>query len=453
MIIAVAGSGWVFGIDAGSFLFSVVFVTAMRVAPHARPVAQRFWSDLADGWHEVRGHRWLTAGFLGYAVGNIGVGAYVVVGSHVAFRELGGAWAWGLIGGASAVGGTLGGFIAYRFRPQHPVAAAFGIWTLCALPPLALIRPLPLPAVMVAGLIFGGSILVGNTLWETAMQQEVRPDRLARVASIDALLSICLMPLGQILAGPVSAALGVRATLLLAAALMAVPNLAVVAFVREVRHVERRDEAALSAVCRTAGAASRSPGMKSTRRVQCGSHQFASPSSFISAGTSSARITVASKMIPAARPIANSLISKPGLEERTRNANMRISAALVTSFPVRARPSSIARSVEPRLVVCLAHAREHEDLVVHREAEQEREDHQRDPGRDRLGRGDVPERRAVTHLEDEDDDPERAAERDEVEDRRLDRQHDRPERPRQQDEREDRARTRGRTGSSRRRRG
>src|SRR5438094_407986 len=40
-------------------------------------------------------------------------------------------------------------------------------------------------------------------------------------------------------------------------------------------------------------------------------------------------------MIPAARPIANSLISKPGLEDRTRNANMRISAALVTSFPVR----------------------------------------------------------------------------------------------------------------------
>ena len=122
------------------------------------------------------------------------------------------------------------------------MAVAFAIWTLTALPALALIRPLPLPAVMAAGLVFGGSILVGNTLWETAMQQEVRPDRLARVASIDAVLSICLMPLGQLLAGTLETAIGVRATLLLAAALIAVPNLAVVSFVREVRAVRRRDE-------------------------------------------------------------------------------------------------------------------------------------------------------------------------------------------------------------------
>jgi hypothetical protein len=40
-----------------------------------------------------------------------------------------------------------------------------------------------------------------------------------------------------------------------------------------------------------------------------GIHQLASPSSRISAGTSRARITVASRMIPAARPIAKGLTS------------------------------------------------------------------------------------------------------------------------------------------------
>ena len=45
------------------------------------------------------------------------------------------------------------------------------------------------------------------------------------------------------------------------------------------------------------------------RLGQLGSHQFASPSSRISAGTSNARITVASRMIPAASPIASGLIS------------------------------------------------------------------------------------------------------------------------------------------------
>ena len=110
-IVAVASAGWVFAIDAGSFLFSVVFVAAMRVVPYGKPAAQRFWRDLAEGWREVRRHRWLTAGFLGYAVGNFGVGIYIVVGSLVAIHHLGGAPAWGLIVGSAACGGVLGGVV------------------------------------------------------------------------------------------------------------------------------------------------------------------------------------------------------------------------------------------------------------------------------------------------------------------------------------------------------
>jgi hypothetical protein len=118
---------------------------------------------------------------------------------------------------------------------------AFAIWTLCALPPFALVRPFPLPVVMACALVFGGSILVGNTLFETAMQQEVVPGRLARVASIDLLLSLCLMPAGQLLAGPISNAVGVDATLILAGTLMCVPNFLVLVLVPEVRSVRRRD--------------------------------------------------------------------------------------------------------------------------------------------------------------------------------------------------------------------
>jgi hypothetical protein len=174
-------------------------------------------------------------------MGNFGVGVYIVVGSLVAFDHLGGAPAWGLIVGSAAFGGVLGGFVAYRIRPSHPVSMAFAIWTLCALPPFALVRPFPLPIVMACALVFGGSILVGNTLFETAMQQEVVPGRLARVASIDLLLSLCLMPAGQLLAGPISNALGVDATLFLAGSLMCVPNFLVLVLVPEVRSVRRRD--------------------------------------------------------------------------------------------------------------------------------------------------------------------------------------------------------------------
>jgi MFS family permease len=234
-IVAVAGAGWVFGVDAGSFLFSVAFVAAMRVGTHVRPAAQRFWSDLADGWREVRRHRWLTTGFVGLAIANFGVGIYVVRGSLVAMDKLGGPWAWGLVGGSAAVGGLLGGLVAIRIRPSHPVATAFAIFPLSALLPFTLLQPFPLPAVMAAGLLFGGALLVGNTLWETAMQQEVEPNRLARVGSIDVLLSLGLLPVGQALSGPLSNAIGVHATLVLAGLLMCIPSLAVAVFVRDVR--------------------------------------------------------------------------------------------------------------------------------------------------------------------------------------------------------------------------
>ena len=242
-IVAAAGAGWCFAVDAASFLFSVAFVTATRVAAHMPAVRQRFLHDVTDGWREVRRHRWITAGFLGFALGNVGIGIYLVLGPFVTNEQLGGKVAWGLILAAIPVGGLLGGIVAYRIRPEHPVATAFAIWSLCAVLPFSLVRPFPLPAVMVAAAILGACILIGNALWATAMQQEVQPDRLARVASIDALLSIGLMPLGQALAGALATDIGRPATLLLAGTLMCVPNLVVVAFVREVRMVRRRDEA------------------------------------------------------------------------------------------------------------------------------------------------------------------------------------------------------------------
>ena len=162
---------------------------------------------------------------------------YIVLGSVVARDDLGGARPWGFILGAAAVGSVCGGLVSYRVKPQRPVAAAFGIWAFTALPAFFLIRPFPLPAVMAAAVVFGLAVIIGNVLWETAMQREVRPERLARVASFDVLLSLGLLPIGYVIAGPLSVALGLRAALTLAASCMCVPNLAVVLFVPDVRAV------------------------------------------------------------------------------------------------------------------------------------------------------------------------------------------------------------------------
>ena len=56
---------------------------------------------------------------------------------------------------------------------------------------------------------------------------------------------------------------------------------------------------------------------------------------------------VASSRIPAARPVARTLTSVSGPEASDMNARNRISAALVTSRPVRPIPRTTASSVEP----------------------------------------------------------------------------------------------------------
>ena len=94
--------------------------------------------------------------------------------------------------------------------------------------------------------------------------------------------------------------------------------------------------------------------------------------------------------------------------------------------------------------VVVAHAAVHgladpaddEHVVVHREAEQDHEQEERDPGRDATDRLEVEQLLAVAVLEDEHEDAVGGADRQQVEDDRLDRDDDRAERDQQQDERE-----------------
>ncbi len=89
-------------------------------------------------------------------------------------------------------------------------------------------------------------------------------------------------------------------------------------------------------------------GATPSKRARRGvSHQFERPSSVTRAGTSRARTTVASSAMPAARPVAKILSSVAGPAASATKAKTRMSAALVTSRPVAARPSTTARSVSP----------------------------------------------------------------------------------------------------------
>ena len=115
----------------------------------------------------------------------------------------------------------------------------------------------------------------------------------------------------------------------------------------------------------------------------------------IVAGTSTSRTRVASSAMATARPSPISLIDGTPVPAKTANTATMISAALVIVAALRAQPLGHGGLGVTRRVVALADAREQEDLVVHGEPEDDRQEQRRRHGVDvaeRLVAGDRVER-------------------------------------------------------------
>ena len=241
LLVATAGYGVVFALDAATFAVSAAFLLAMRLPRTAERVLQTtFLADVAHGFGEVRRRTWLWTAFIAFAFSNISMACYLVLGPLVVENELGGAKAWGLILTGGAIGGVLGSALAFRWQPERPLVPAFLVMLSVSLQLLALVPPVPVPLLMTAAALALASIALGNALWETMLQQHVPRETISRVSALDWSISLVFMPLGYTVAGPLAEEIGVDATLVLAACLGAAANLAIllVPSVRGLRRVE-----------------------------------------------------------------------------------------------------------------------------------------------------------------------------------------------------------------------
>ncbi len=196
----------------------------MEPVPH-----ESFLTELAGGWREVVSRTWLRTALVAFGISNVCLAPFFVLGPFVANEHLGGAADWGLIVTAQAVGGLLGGVVALRWRPARPVAAGFILGPVFFVPLLVLAPPLAVPLIMLASLAAVASMELSNTWWYTILQQQVPPQALSRVSSYDWLVSLIFQPLGFMLVGPISEGIGATATLVGAATIGIVTNLAVLA--------------------------------------------------------------------------------------------------------------------------------------------------------------------------------------------------------------------------------
>jgi MFS family permease len=125
------GAGWAFAIDAVTFLVSAAFLT--RVHPRDRgaaPVRRRLAEDLREGWGEVRSRAWIwvTIAVFSFAL-LLSFGPWTTLGPTVAEREYGSTGAFGLLAAALGAGTMVGAVLGFRWRPLHPMRAAF-LWIL-----------------------------------------------------------------------------------------------------------------------------------------------------------------------------------------------------------------------------------------------------------------------------------------------------------------------------------
>jgi hypothetical protein len=238
VIVAAAAPGWVFAIDAVTFVGSAVFLARLPVAPREPAARQPFLVEFVDGARATWSQGWLRVGLALTAVAILGMGAFLVLGPVISESELGGATSWGLILAAGAVGGLTGGVVALRLHPQRPLVGTFAAWSLAALPAIALVPPLPTVLIAVAYGIYQAGIAFGNNMFETTLQREIPRDLLSRVDSFTWLVALSLLPVGQAAAGPIADAVGTQ-TVLTGAAILVVISCAAGIATPSVRAITR----------------------------------------------------------------------------------------------------------------------------------------------------------------------------------------------------------------------
>ena len=241
VLVAVFGPGWVFAIDAASFVVSAGSLALLRVPPIIGNARASFWTELADGLRAVTSRTWYLLNLCAHALWNFAIAAFIVLGPIVAKNKLGGPAAWGLIGASMGAGAILGGLVALRVTPRRPLLVANLALAPAALMLLALAVPLPTAAIMAFCVVGWSGLTFLNEVWFATVPQLIPADVLARATSFDWLLSIVAMPVGFAVSGPIADHIGIRDTLVGAAVIMAVPCLLIV-LVPGVRNVRRTPE-------------------------------------------------------------------------------------------------------------------------------------------------------------------------------------------------------------------
>jgi MFS family permease len=224
VLVGTLGSGAAFGVDGATFVVSAATLWSMsarvsdptgRLDAPLRPAIAAH--QLREGWSYVRRHVWLWGTFASAAVAYLlFMGPTLVLLPFMVKHVLGGSgMQLGIVLGAGGLGAIACAAAMGRSElPSRGITFVYVVWTLATLAIAAYGLATAMWELMLASLAFNFLETAGTIVWATMKQRHVPGSLLGRVSSLDWLISIGLLPVSLALAGPISAVLGVRATLI-----------------------------------------------------------------------------------------------------------------------------------------------------------------------------------------------------------------------------------------------
>lgn len=240
-IVAAAGPGTAFLIDAATFGASLTALVLIRVPPALTALArspQTLRRDVGDGLRFIRTQTWLVTAFVASTVAMLFfLGPVYVLLPFVVKNELdAGAGGLGLVFAAGGVGALVGSVVVGTRRlPSRPLVVVYTAWAGAAFGLVGYALAGSLWQVVVIS--FGATMLltIGQILWSTVLQTVVPNAFLGRVASVDWLITLGLTPISYALTGPIANAVGADTTLFVAGILSGSVLLLVVLRIEEPR--------------------------------------------------------------------------------------------------------------------------------------------------------------------------------------------------------------------------
>src|SRR6188508_1076799 len=240
LLVAGAGSGWALAVDAFTFAFAAACYRLVRVAPLVVPAERgSMVADVREGFTEVMRHTWLWLLILQALLYHLFYGgAQGVLGPIVVGDSLGRpAWGWAL--SAMMLGFVAGGVVTLRWKPRRALYVGTWFLALTAAFPVAMALSDSLAVVLVGAFLHGFGLEIFSVGWDLSIQEQVAPDKLARVYSFDMIGSFIARPVGLALTGPVAELVGFRTWLLVVGAVI-VASVLVALTSRDVRRLERK---------------------------------------------------------------------------------------------------------------------------------------------------------------------------------------------------------------------